>query len=205
MMAKDTVFKRLKAAQQQAGLVLMVALITLILLSLGAVALFRSTDVVSLQAGAMSFMMDHNNKADLCVRRAMSWMTDPASGLNIASGNDQANFNYYGRQFTPAQTDAKYGVHTSLLAGGANTWMGAAPDIDAGGGVRVNCTIERLCQRIDPADRSHCEMATLPRGGQGLAGSQQPTVGSFAAYRITTRVDGVKGTQFLQVTVAPSQ
>jgi type IV pilus assembly protein PilX len=191
-------------AKAQAGIVLMVALITLVVLSLGAVALFRSTDMVNLQAGAMSFMMDHNNKADLCVRRAVSWMTDPGSGLNLASGADQPAFNYFGRQFTPNQTDAKYGLHSSLVSSTSNTWMGAAPNIDAGGGVTVNCTIERLCTRLDPADRTHCEMAALPRGGQGIAGSQQPTVGSFPAFRVTTRVDGVRGTQFLQVTIAPT-
>jgi hypothetical protein len=190
--------------KQQAGIILMVALITLVVLSMGAIALFRSTDVVTLQAGAMAFMMDHNNKADLCVRRAVSWMTDPASGLDLSSGNDQPNFNYYGRQFTPAQLDARYGLHTSLVSNTNNAWMGAAPNIDAGGGVTVNCTIERLCQRVDPADRNHCQMATMPRGGQGIAGSQQPSVGAFPAYRITTRVDGTRGTQFLQVTIAPN-
>jgi type IV pilus assembly protein PilX len=187
----------------QTGLVLMVALITLVVMSLGAVALNRSTDVVTLQAGAMTFMMDNNNKADLCVRRAISWMTDPASGLDISSGNDQPNFNYFGRQFTPAQLSPAYGLHASMVAASGSAWMGNAPEIDAGGGVRVNCTIERLCQNITPADTSHCEMASLPLGGQGVAGMQQPSFGSAPAYRITTRVDAFRGTQFLQVTIAP--
>jgi type IV pilus assembly protein PilX len=193
-----------RRVKTQAGLVLVVALITLVVLSLGAIALFRSTDVVNLQAGAMAFSMDHNNKADLCVRRAISWMTDPASGLDLTVGTDQPNFNYFGRQFTPAQTNAEYGVHANLLSTTSNGWMGAAPNIDAGGGVTVNCTIERLCQNATAADRSHCQMASMPRGGQGIAGSQQPNVGSFPAYRVTTRVDGLRGSHFLQVTIAPN-
>jgi type IV pilus assembly protein PilX len=190
--------------KSQAGIVLIVALICLVILSLGAIGLYRSTDVATLQAGSVSLMVDQNNKSEICVRRAVSWMADPASGLDVRSGADQPQFNYYGRQFTPAQSNAKYTVNANLLSTRNNGWMGTAPDIDAGDGVRLNCTIERLCQRVDKADKTHCEMATLPEGGQGLAGSQQPDVGNFPAYRITTRVDGTRGSAFLQVTVSPN-
>lgn len=189
--------------QSQHGLVLMVALITLVLMSMGAIALYRSTDIVTLQSGAVAFMMDSRNKSDLCVRRAISWMTDPASGLDISSGTDQPNFNYYGRQFSPAQMNVAHGVHARMLDSSGFGWMGAAPTIDAGGGVSMNCTIERLCQNTTAADISHCEMASLPLGGQGVSGMQQPSFGGAPAYRVTTRVDSIRGTQLHQVTITP--
>jgi type IV pilus assembly protein PilX len=190
--------------QAQTGIVLIVALICLVVLSLGAIGLYRSTDLATVQAGNVSLMVDQNNKSELCVRRAISWMADPTSGLDVQSGADQPQFNYYGRQFTPTQSNPKYTVNANLLATRNNGWMGTAADINAGDGVILNCTIERLCQRTDKADKTHCEMATLPEGGQGLAGSQQPDVGNFPAYRITTRVDGTRGSAFLQVTVSPN-
>jgi hypothetical protein len=193
-----------KAAKQQRGIVIIVALICLVMLSLGAIGLYRSTDIVTLQAGSVAFMVDQNNKSELCVRRAVAWMSDPASGLDVQSGADQPQFNYFGRQFSPSQSNTKYGVHSSLLSSRVNTWMGNAPDIDGGNGVTLNCTIERLCLRADKADKTHCEMATQAEGGQGLSGSQQPDIGNFPAYRITTRVDGTRGSSFLQVTVSPN-
>lgn len=182
---------------------LFIALVALAAMALVAVAMYRSSDLANLQSGNVALLQDQANKGDICVRRVMTWMADPASGLDLNSGANQPAFNYYGTQFTPTALDARYGIASNLLTQPTNSWMGGAPDIDAGGGVRVNCVIERMCTRSTAADSSHCQMAGAAVGGQGKDGSIFPSIGVYPAYRVTTRVDGVRGTTFSQVTLAP--
>ncbi len=204
MNPRNRVHPRQRSGRRQRGVMLFIALITLAAMALVAVALFRSTDLATLQSGNVALMNDQSNRGDMCVRRAISWVSDPASGLDLDGTGNQAAFNYFGVQFTTAQMDARYGIPTNMLTQSSNGWMGTAPDIDAGGGVRVNCIIERMCTRPDPANASHCQMASSTITAQGKDGSSAgPTVGAFAAYRVTTRVDGVKGTTFTQVTLSP--
>jgi type IV pilus assembly protein PilX len=190
-------------ATRQRGVMLFIALIALAAMALVAVAMYRSNDLANLQSGNVALLQDQSNKADICVRRVMTWMSDSASGLDLNSGADQAAFNYFGTQFTPVALDARYGIARNLLTQPTNGWMGSAPDIDAGGGVRVNCVIERMCTRPTAADASHCQMSGAAVGGQGKDGSTFPSIGVYPAYRVTTRVDGVRGTTFSQVTLAP--
>ncbi len=182
---------------------LFVALIALAAMALIGAAMYRSSDLAGLQSGNVALLQDQTNKADICVRRAMTWMADAASGLDANSGANQPAFNYFGTQFTPQALDGRYGMARNLLTQPTNAWMGAAPDIDAGGGVRVNCVIERMCTRPVAADASHCQMAGSQVGGQGKDGSTFPSIGVYPAFRVTVRVDGVRGTTFTQVTLAP--
>ena len=191
------------ARRGQRGVALFVALITVAAMSLVAVAMYRSVDIATLQSGNIALMADQTNKADMCVRRAITWLSSGA--VNMQSGTNDAARNYYGVQFTPAQLDARYGMHKSLIASSDNSWMGSAPDINAGEGVRVNCVIERVCRRVDEADASHCQMPGGALGGQGKAGSEFPKVAALPVFRVTTRVDGTKGVTFSKVTLGPRQ
>lgn len=187
----------------QQGVALFVALITVAAMSLIAVAMYRSVDIATLQSGNIALLADQNNKADMCVRRAITWMSSGA--VNMQQGTTDAAHNYFGVQFTPAQLNERYGMHKNIVARSNNSWMGTAPDIDAGDGVRVNCVIERVCRRVDEADASHCQMPGGALGGQGKAGSEFPKVAALPVFRVTTRVDGVKGVTFSQVTLGPRQ
>lgn len=187
--------------QRQRGITLVVALITVIAMSLAALAMYRSVDVATLQSGNVARLTDQANKADLCVRRAITWMTD--ASIDLQSGASNPSRNYHGVQFAPNDMDGRYNLHSSLVSNSDNGWMGSAPDIDAGEGVRVNCVIERVCVRAEPADASHCQMAGGALGGQGKDGTKEIGIGALPVFRVSTRVDSDKGVSFSQVTLGP--
>lgn len=188
----------------QRGAMLVVVLVCLTAMALVAAALYRSVDLATLGAGNLALATDNQNRSEMCVRRAVSWMADTTtSGLDLNGTGTQAAFNYFGVQFKPGDMDMRFGLPKKLVAGGSNGWMGTAPDIDAGDGTKVNCVIERLCTQPKAADATHCQMSGGALGGQGKDGTMAPTVGNYPAYRVSTRVDGVRGTSFSQVTLVP--
>ncbi|MFT4101748.1 MAG: hypothetical protein QM674_12050 [Burkholderiaceae bacterium] len=192
---------RRNGPRRQQGITLVVALITVVAMSLAALAMYRSVDVATLQSGNVARLTDQANKADLCVRRAITWMTD--GSIDLQSGASNAARNYYGVQFAPNEMDGRYNLNSRLVSSTDNGWMGAAPDIDAGEGVRVNCVIERACSRAEVAEASHCQMAGGALGGQGKDGTKEIGVGALPVFRVSTRVDSDKGVSFSQVTLGP--
>lgn len=188
----------------QGGATLLIALITLVAMALVAVAMYRSVDVATLQSGNVALMADQNNKADLCVRRAVTWLSDPTSGLSLNSTADNAAFNYRATQFPPSQLDARYGLPSAMLSNStSNSWMGSAPDITVPGdsSTRVNCVIERMCTQAGVPQTTFCQMPPVQPSTTG--GNADATVTTYPAIRVTTRVDGPRGVSFLQVTLGP--
>ncbi|MGE5450233.1 MAG: pilus assembly protein PilX [Acidobacteriota bacterium] len=76
---------------RQSGVSLIFALITLIALMMGALALVRNTDTASLLLGNLGFKQDATLSADQATRIAISWLNANSAGLNA----DMATDGYY--------------------------------------------------------------------------------------------------------------
>jgi hypothetical protein len=196
--------------RRQDGITLIIALFWLMMMSLIAVAMYRSTDLATQSAGNLALATDNANRGDMCVRRVVSWINSTMQG-NSKTLNPfrpveidyriNMYFNYRAKRFGPSDWDANYGLPSKLLStkGNANKWMGWAADIDAGDGTVVNCTVERLCTENRAPDASHCQMVDTQMR-QGSDGAMDPLLPFMPIYRISVRVDGKRGTSFSQVT-----
>jgi Tfp pilus assembly protein PilX len=172
---------------KQAGVVLFIALIALIVMSLAAVALIRSVDTNTIIAGNLSFKQSALISSDSGVETALSWLgVDRNLDSNLSSNGYYASFS----------EDAK------ALADGSNAQPATGANITAGvdsSGNTIRYVIERMCKKTGAADTSHCLYG--PPGEDENSKSHcdlsNPCLGEPTGallYRITTRVTGPKNT-----------
>ncbi|MCF8167005.1 MAG: hypothetical protein K9K38_04180 [Rhodoferax sp.] len=187
----------------QAGMVMMFALIILVLMSLGGLALLRSMDTSNMIAGNMAFQQSATHSSDVGVEAAINWLetNNAAAGvLNVsipvagyaastpavaATLNGETFWNF----FTPS------GLCFLPVAGGACT---AAPGVPDAAGNTVAFMIQRLCSGTGAAAGNGC--AALPgatagnnSGNNEGAGEEliaAATASTAVYYRITVRVNG---------------
>jgi Tfp pilus assembly protein PilX len=180
--------------------VLIFALIVLVILTIGAVALLRSMDTSLFGAGNLAFRRDLVNQGEQALANVMAefegtgaLVTSAATDANQSTLNYSAVILPTNAQGVPlALTDDP----TFLTVGvAANDITGATPD------VQIRYVIDRLCSAAGIAASNLCVQSTaLPPGGtanqtQGLAPP------SATVYRLSVRVSGARNTQvFLQST-----
>ena len=79
--------KRLRRSQ---GVALIFALITLVALMLGALALVRNTDTAALVLGNLGFKQDATQSADQATREAINWLNiNSAAGMKARKNSPQ--------------------------------------------------------------------------------------------------------------------
>ncbi|MDN3921114.1 pilus assembly PilX family protein [Roseateles violae] len=197
----------------QRGVSLLFALMALIVLSLGAVALLRSVDTGLLVLGNLGFKQDALAAGSVGTETAISWLqANAGTGLD----NSQAAKGYSavamtavdptGRTVAAGATKATLINWTGSCVANDNT-VCATPsaEIDAQGSNKVRYFITRLCEKEGPADSTNDCVApvssqstgsTTQRGslgyGQSIARFGSQTQGTY--YRIITRTEGVRGT-----------
>jgi type IV pilus assembly protein PilX len=208
------------ARRAQAGMVMIVALIILIAMTLGGLALVRSTDTANLIAGNMAFQQAATHSADSGVEAAIAWlegvkMADekdleehiPAAGY--AADATPVPANQTGEAFWIASSAA--GVCFLPMAGGA---CSAAPGVANAAGNTVSFMIQRLCGSTGTPTGNDCAVA--PGGASaspdnlGDSYGDGESIGPGGAntstavyYRITVRVSGPRNTlSFVQATVS---
>lgn len=183
----NSLFNPNSRAAKQAGVVLFIALIALIVMSLAAVALIRSVDTNTMIAGNLSFKQSALISADSGVETALSWLgNNPNLDSNISSSGYYASFS----------DDAK------ALVDGSDTEPAIGANIKKGvdsSGNTILFVIERMCKNTGAADTSHCLYG--PSGEDENSKSHcdlsnpclsEPT--GALLYRITTKVTGPKNT-----------
>jgi type IV pilus assembly protein PilX len=92
----------MKRAHPQAGLALIFALLGLLALSLGAVALLHSTDAGTRVLGNLGFKQEATASADRATQAAIQWLSDADNSAKLIS--DQADEGYYAQSHN--QVDA---------------------------------------------------------------------------------------------------
>jgi type IV pilus assembly protein PilX len=174
-------------AAKQAGVVLFIALIALIVMSLAAVALIRSVDTNTMIAGNLSFKQSALISADSGVETALSWL-----GIARNLESNISSSGYY----------ASYSEDAKALADGSNAQPATGANITAGvdsSGNTIRYVIERMCKNTGAADTSHCLYgpAGEDENSKSHCDLSNPCLGEPTGallYRITTRVTGPKNT-----------
>jgi type IV pilus assembly protein PilX len=184
---------------RQRGVVLIFALIALLIIAIGAVALLRSVDSSLLSSGNLAFHRDLVNQAEQAVSTVMTGFKTnviPPSGLTSTSSpasNYSASVLPTNPQGVPLALldNAAFG----LVGSAANDLAGATPDI------KIRYLIDRLCTSSGGASSPNCVQSTgLPTGGTANRNTAVAPP-SATVYRVSVRVDGPRKTQaFLQTT-----
>jgi type IV pilus assembly protein PilX len=189
----------IESRARQRGVVLIFALIALLIIAIGAVALLRSVDSSLLSSGNLAFHRDLVNQAEQAVSTVMTGFKTnviPPSGLTSTSApasNYSASVLPTNPQGVPLALldNAAFG----LVGSTANDLAGATPDI------KIRYVIDRLCTSSGGASSPNCVQSTgLPTGGTANRNTAVAPP-SATVYRVSVRVDGPRKTQaFLQTT-----
>jgi Tfp pilus assembly protein PilX len=190
-------------AGTQRGVVLFFALITLVVMSLAAVALIRSVDTTTLIAGNLAFKQAATVSADTGVERAIDWMnqTQAANDTKNVLNDLTHSFN----NNSPAQGYYS-GLSTAVNLTSDATWIDASSQLvgtDASGNT-IRFIIQRMCGDANVAlQDTTCLFSEgkLDNSGQHVRlpqeicrGSGCPVDGQSPQIRITARVTGPKNT-----------
>jgi len=193
----------------QRGAVLLFAMIALVVLLIGTLALMRSMNTSLFTAGNYGFKRDLTNQGERAMATVLDMVQTGALGNDGARQADATASNY---SASVLPTNAQ-GVPLALLTDTDFATVGVASnDIAlADMGVTVRYVIDRLCASDGPATQDGCTLAgnLLPAGSSasellraedgssGGAGAVAPQV----VYRVSIRVDGPRRTQsFFQST-----
>lgn len=189
--------------RSQQGVVLIYALITLVIMLIGAVAISRSISANQFSLGNIGFKRDLTNQGERAIIVAMDAVrANGALANEAARNNDMVAANY---SATMLPTNAQ-GIPTALLGDDDAFAAVGRPgnDIDvADMGVRIRYVIDRLTTSTGACTPSTCTMAGAtsevfggaPTGNSRLAPPDQPI------FRLTLRVTGPRNTlSFFQST-----
>lgn len=190
------IFDRQTNKKQQAGVVLVVTLIAMVIMMLASVALIRSTNSNLLIAGNMAFKRDLVNQAERAIPEIKAKMiSGGVLGSDASRENDVAGENYYAT-IQPSNTS---GIPNALFNVADNN---ANNITDATSGIVVRYVIDRMCLAAGEAIDSRCTMGgSSADGNGGNAFSKKPGGVSYPVYRITLRATGPRNTEaYLQTT-----
>lgn len=197
---KQSTFKQTKQKVNQAGVVLFVALIALLVLSLAAVGLIRSVDTSTLIAGNLAFKQSAKYSSDHGVEAAIAWVNNNPALLD----GDALNNGYFANL-----TSAESPGNDKEKLFNADTWsenvgFAAGDGIDAGletsSGNTIRYIIQRMCKNAGPADSTNeCLYGAGQDGGNANSsaayiGGAKGNTSRSPIYRVTARVDGPKNT-----------
>jgi Tfp pilus assembly protein PilX len=180
-------------ARRESGVVLIFTLIILLILTIGAVALIRSTNTALFNAGNLAFRRDLVNQSELVVSNVNKLFQSGALSTSASTEINVPAQNYYA---TMLATNAQGIPNALLVQNPANPVAGATSD------VKMYYVIDRLCQNTGLPIVTQCvESSAAPSGG-----TAKPTAAvappSATVYRLSVRVDGPRNTQvFTQTTL----
>lgn len=212
------------------GIVLVVALIVLVAMTLGAIALVRSVYTGNLVAGNLAFQQSATHSADAGIETAIAWLENNNGVTTSATASactpntlpvlscDQAAYGYLSARQDPA-VDPSTQVAESWRSFWVTTLSAKARTLAADRvGNTVSYVIQRMCSLTGDAQSSTNQCATSPRTlseGNCSSGSscdsQRENLNSRGGgggsgqiyYRITVRVVGPRNTEsFTQAVVA---
>jgi len=193
----------------QEGVVLLIALIVLVAMTLGGIALVRSVDLTNIIAGNLAFRQAATHSADLGIETAVTWLEANNVGAflhsDIPAQGYSANGNAVTRSPNPATPDS-------------DTWEEFWPTLVAANRVRtlaedaagntVAYVIDRMCSLPgNPVTGgAQCSGSAVVSSALGNA-EEGGEVGVAAPigvyYRITARVAGPRNTvSFVQAMVS---
>ena len=210
MLMKTLRFSKLRPARaKQGGAVLLVAIVVLVVMTLGALALVRSVDTTNLIAGNLAFQKSAATSADAGIEAAIAWLEACKAGtggcaVNTLNGYDPSN------GYTP--DGAAIGHSPQPGTSWDSFWATLSSDsirslsTDSAGN-KPSYIIDRMCANPGAENGEGFCMAspllspTLKNQEEGMV----PGLSGFSMvyYRITVRVAGPRNTvSYVQAMVA---
>jgi len=187
----------------QRGVVMLFGLIVLLIMMIGTVAMMRSMNTSTFNAGNMGFKRDLTNQGERAVATVLALLQSGALGTEAARQNAATSRNY---SATILPTNSQ-GVPNALISDSAFTAVASTSnDITVSGqGITLRYVIDRLCVNTGAASATHC---TMSDNGQPSGCSATPcddlsdAVPQQAVYRVSIRVTGPRQTQaYFQTTL----
>jgi len=167
----------------QRGIVLIIALVVLVVMTVAGLLMFRSTGTGVEIAGNVGFKQNATSMADLGTEAGFKWIYEQRSNPNVLNANipSAAYYATWDETFDPTTFDWDTAKEATA---------------DDGTGNRVRFVIHRLCANTGPPTTpgQKCAIPQSTSGlgtGGGIGGGVPPPSSPY--YRITARVDGVRG------------
>lgn len=215
----STTYRHCKSKQQQ-GIILILALIMLIALTLGGLALFRQTTTGILIANNLTFKRSTLTVADRGIEFARNWLQTTSSASSSTLNTGSASNGYYPAwcytqtvQTVDCKPAASTGAATSEFNPQTFDWdisHVVQVTADDGNGNDIRFVIHRLCRIAgsigdtvtDTGSGLSIPVDCVTSNAQGSGGSQGSTSygganftsTSLVYYRVTTRVLGPRNT-----------
>jgi type IV pilus assembly protein PilX len=189
MKTKRTVIKKHGSLRRQKGMVsTLIAIIVLVVSLFAAVALMRSVDTSNTIAGSLTFrqgVVQEAERAYVASRTAFTY-TEPASDTNQGGG-------YYS---FPQPEDATHPDIPAVLTANAAGTVGTLAALNTEN--TVTYVVERLCPAAGPASPTTCVVPGASIEGGSVSNQTKDNgppfnSGAYAAFRLTVRVAGPKG------------
>jgi len=187
---------------RQRGVVLFVALVSMVVLSLAAVALIRSVDTGTSIAGNLAAKQATLGPINYAIERAVDALFQGGGGSIADPFNHDLNKNYYANIQVGEKPNGVpailYGPTPSLYPGTFQKYDDPSPTPL----YSVRWVIERLCQGVAPAPGPFlgnplttdgiraCDMLVPKVSTAGKDGEELPDVPPAPLYRVSIRVDG---------------
>jgi Tfp pilus assembly protein PilX len=195
---------RHKPIRAQRGVTLVIALIALTVLTIGALAMTRSSDVSLRMAGNLAFKRDLVNQGERAIATALAELNSGSLSGEATRTSNRGASNY---SATLLGSSAQ-GIPNVLLSDAAYTAAGftRADITDAATGVSVRYVIDRQCSGTGAYDIGACQAVTAkapPKSGDGINPDVATGAVTRPVYRISVRITGPRGNQtYTQTTVA---
>ncbi|MDR0479449.1 MAG: hypothetical protein LBH31_06540 [Burkholderiaceae bacterium] len=209
-----------RSASGQRGVVLFFALIVLVILLIGGIAVVRSINASLSSAGNLAFRRDLVTQSDAVVAQAMQAVTTVGSGAigsipDLKTSQPQFNYSAVALNGVSGQGVSAQGIPNALFSDSLFSSVATAGnDIttdktanNSNGTVTIRYLIERMCSAEGPATMQNCVYVSGagggpggsgPGGGTGCKGNCGPRAAgsnNSVVYRLSYRVTGPRGTQ----------
>lgn len=174
----------------QAGLVMVITLLALVLLLIAAVALVRSSRGSTLMAGNLAARRDLVNQSERGFAAALAALGSSALGTDGARSADLLTANYLSYQLAAnaqgiPEVLVKDSKFTALNLSGADI-------VDDSVGIRIRYVIDRLCKSTGSFSTVGCQSVASGTDPGGSPNAKRPSGELRAVYRITVRVTDVR-------------
>jgi Tfp pilus assembly protein PilX len=179
------------APSSQRGIALPVMLIIMVVMLVGGVYLFKSSNSTTLTTANLAYDAAQSKAADFGLHSAFEWLSSTANTNKAALNADDGDHGY------------KATLDTTLAVSSSDFWSGSATVTDAGGNT-IEYVVHRMCALPGPFDSANnacvqtaANTSTLNNSvalGTSLA-SDAPTFNGSAQlhYVITARIFGARG------------
>lgn len=205
MMMRNRSFSR---RSRQRGVVLLFALVVLVILLAGGVAVIRSMNTSLASAGNLAFKRDLVNQGEQAIATVLN--TFSGSGALTAAVTRNSNLKSANYSATTLATNDR-GVPTALLSDSVFDTVGVASnDIEnTDAKVKIRYVIDRLCNAASSPGTQGPGGCVFPPAANDVRGGSSQEMGTrlppppSTTYRLSMRVTGPRDTQvFLQASFA---